>query len=75
LTINTKYNIADEVWYFKDSVPTKTEVKTIEVKIERLPRLRILIKYELLRDNNLIYEEKLFSSKIELYGSLEDEKH
>ena len=71
MTIETKYNPGDEVWYFRDSVPTGTEIKSIHIKIEKLPRTNILIKYELLRERQQIHEKNIFKTQIELYGSLE----
>jgi len=75
MIVETKYEPRDEVWYFRNSVPTKTEVKSIHIKIEKLPRTKIIIKYELLREKTQIHEKDLFPSQIDLYGSLENETH
>ena len=72
MNLQTKFNLKDKVWYFKDSVPTKTEIKAIHVKAEKTTRLNILIQYELLRESKYIHEENLFLTQQELYASLED---
>ena len=72
MELQTKFEIRDTVWYFKDQVPTQSEVKAIHIKIEKLPRTMILIKYELLRERTQIHEENLYQSQQELYGSLGD---
>jgi hypothetical protein len=71
MNIETKYEPSDEVWYFKDSAPTMTEVKSIHIKIEKLLKTNILIKYELLREQKLIHESSIFKTQQELYVSLE----
>jgi len=70
MEIKTKFEIRDEVWYFKDSIPTKSEIKSIDIKISKVPRTNILIKYELLREKMLIHENNLFITQQELYSSL-----
>jgi len=70
MNIKTGFEPRDEVWYFKDSIPTKTEIKAIHIKVDKVLRTNIIIKYELLREKTLISEEKIFSSQIDLFGNL-----
>ena len=71
MELNTKFEVADEVWYFKDQIPTRTEIKAINIKVEKVPRLNVLIKYDLMRERVAIHEGSLFLTQAELYGSLE----
>jgi len=73
MIIETRFEPRNEVWYFKNSVPTKTEVKKIFVEVIKSPKEIISISYAVLRDTSLIPEDKLFFSQIELYSSLGDD--
>ena len=72
MTIQTKFEPKEQVWYFRDKVPTQTEIKAIHIKIDKVPRTNIIIKYELLRETTYIHEGYLFRTQQELYASLED---
>jgi hypothetical protein len=72
MLIETKFEPRDEVWYFKNTVPTKTEVKKIFIEVIKSPKEIVSITYAVLRDTSIIPEDKLFLSQIDLYASLED---
>jgi len=72
MLIETKFEPRDEVWYFKNTVPTKTEVKKIFIEVLKSPKEIVSITYAVLRDTSIIPEDKLFLSQIDLYASLED---
>ena len=72
MLIETKFEPRDEVWYFKNAVPTKTEVKKIFIEVLKSPKEIVSITYAVLRDTSIIPEDKLFLSQIDLYASLED---
>ena len=75
MTVQTKYEPREAVWYFKDSVPTQTEIKAIHIKIDKTPRTNTIIKYELLREKTHIHEGYLFSTQQELYSSVQCLSH
>lgn len=69
MTIETKYNIGDEVWFMDDLQPTSGEILMID--IERYKRMQFT-KYTVALCDVLtsFYEDKLFPTKEELLKSL-----
>lgn len=70
MQINTKFDPKDIVWYLNKNVPTQTEVKSVNIKIENLSRLNIIIKYDLLRERTPIHENSIFETQKDLYASM-----
>lgn len=70
MTIETKYNIGDEVWFQDhEEHPIKNDILGIEIETYKHKQL---IKYLFEQDGFLftIYEEDLFPTKEELLKSL-----
>ena len=70
MTIETKYNIGDEVWVYHDKKPTKVVIRMISYYCRKWGHL---LKEEImyLTDGYCSFsEELLFSSKEELLNSL-----
>ena len=70
MTIETKYNIGDEVWFADQGQPLYREVVMIEPRIRKD---RQIIKYYVDFDDvrlAIFYEEDLFPTKEELLKSL-----
>ena len=72
MNIQTKYEINDEVWYFNNQAPTRTEIKAVLITVRKTPRTNVIIKYEVLRNSTALHENALFGTQIELYSSLEE---
>lgn len=70
MQLSSEFKISDEVWYFKNSVPTKSEIKEIHIKVAKTPRMNIIVKYLLMRDTVMIHEQNLFRTQQDLYYSL-----
>jgi len=68
MTITTNFEIGDEVWYFKDGIPTNSVVKEIQIDVKMN---KVFIKYMVLRDRNYLQESIFYKDQRELYGSLE----
>ena len=71
MTIETKYNIGDEVWVMSDGKPTQGKVKWIDVHIGRLGEEQIIdIRYQVLSYDTPYSESVLSPTKEELLKSL-----
>lgn len=69
MTIETKYNIGDEVWFFAEGEPCNMEILAISVEKYKD---NCFIRY-MLSDNGFpfeLYEQDLFPTKEELIKSL-----
>lgn len=74
MTIETKYNIGDEVWFMKENKPTTRVVNFIEIIV--LPtKSKSFIRYGLKRgsDAERVVESLLFPTKEELIKSFYNE--
>ena len=69
MTIETKYNIGDEVWFYEGIVSTKGEIGSIDVT---MTEKKLLIRYDIITPIALYFlsEKKLFPTKEELLKSL-----
>lgn len=71
MTIETKYNVGDEVWVMCDSKPTKGKAKWIDIHIGRLGEEQIIeIRYQVLSYDTPYSEGLVFPTKEELLKSL-----
>ena len=69
MTIETKYNIGDEVWSYYNMMPKKMIITHINVYCRKRKTLKIEIRYVL--DNVISVDERiLFPTKEELLKSL-----
>ena len=71
MTIETKYNIGDEVWLMKENKPTKRVVDFIEI-IAASTTSKSFIQYGLKIEGDVerVVESRLFPTKEELLKSL-----
>lgn len=71
MTIETKFNIGDEVWFMKENKPTKKVVDFIEI-ITASTTSKSFIQYGLKMEGVVerVAEKYLFSTKEELLKSL-----
>lgn len=71
MTIETKFNIGDEVWFMKENKPTKKVVDFIEI-ITASTTSKSFIQYGLKMEGVVerVTEKYLFSTKEELLKSL-----
>lgn len=61
MTIETKFNIGDEMWVMRDGKPTKGNVKWIDIHIGRLWEEQIIeVRYQVL-SYDTPYSESLVS--------------
>lgn len=69
MTIETKYNIGDEVWFYRGTAPTKGEVGSIDVT---MTKDHILIRHDIITSIALYFlpEKDLYPTKEELLKSL-----
>lgn len=70
MTIETKYNIGDEVWFQDEKQPVNNEILGIEIETYKHKQL---IKYLFEQDGWFLFtvcEEDLFPTKEELLKSL-----
>ena len=71
MTIETKYNIGQEVWVVCDGKPTQGTVKWIDIHIGRLGEEPITeVRYQVLSYETPYSEGLVFSTKEELLNSL-----
>ena len=71
MTIETKYNIGDEVWVDVNGTPTQGKVKWIDIHIGRLGGEQIItVRYQVLSYETPYSEGLVFPSKEELLKSL-----
>ena len=71
MTIETKYNVGDEVWVMSDGKPTKGNVKWIDIHIGRLGKEQIIeVRYQVLSYDTPYSEGLVFPTKEELLKSL-----
>ena len=70
MTIETKYNIGDEVWFMNEGEPTSERIVTID--IEQYERKQFVEYTAVLSDVILtsFYEQEVFPTKEELLKSL-----
>lgn len=78
MTIETKYNIGDEVWVINTIYIEKGIIHAIDVsaRMEHGIITRKCVSYDVIIDNCLFtfYEHEIFSTKEELLKSLKDDK-
>ena len=67
MTVNTKFNIGDQVWYMSDNRPNESDITGLSISINESGRPTI--EYTL-HFNEKIGEAYLFSSKEELIAAL-----
>lgn len=69
MTIETKYNIGDEVWFYRGTAPTKGEIGSIDVT---MTQNYLLIRYDIITSIALYFlsEKDIFLTKEELLKSL-----
>ena len=70
MTIETKYNIGDEVWFQDEKQPVNNEILGIEIETYKHKQL---IKYLFVHDGWFLFtvcEDDLFPTKEELLKSL-----
>lgn len=70
MTIETKYNIGDEVWFMNEGKPTSEKI--VRIDIERY-ECKQFIEYTVILCDVILtsfYEEEVFPSKEELLKSL-----
>lgn len=69
MTIETKYNIGDVVWFYIGTALTKGEIGSIDATMTEKD---LLIRYDILTPIELYFlpEKELFSTKEELLKSL-----
>lgn len=67
MTVNTKFNIGDQVWYMSDNRPNESDITGFSISIDETKHLTI--EYTL-HFNEKIGEQYLFSTKEELIASL-----
>lgn len=65
MTIETKYNIGDKVWYWFNN---HIEIDSIIVQI--LIGLDMKVRYRCYNSHNIFYEDELYPTKEELLKSL-----
>jgi radical SAM superfamily enzyme YgiQ (UPF0313 family) len=71
MTIETKYNIGDEVWVVSDGAPTQGKVKWIDIHVGRLGEEQITeVRYQVLSYETPYSEGLVFPTKEELIKSL-----
>lgn len=81
MTIETKYNIEDEVWFMWDNKPTCQKIAAMEVYVREkvIPRYYVepyeidpirVVNSDVIPYNRRFYEYQLFSTKEELLKSL-----
>lgn len=71
MTIETKYNIGNEVWVMSDGKPTQGKVKWIDIHIGRLGKEQIIeVRYQVLSYDTPYSEGLVFPTKEELLKSL-----
>ena len=71
MTVETKYNIGDEVWVMSDGKPTQGKVKWIDIHIGRLGEEQIIeVRYNVLSYDPPYSESLLSPTKEELLKSL-----
>jgi hypothetical protein len=76
MTIETKYNIGDEVWLMWYNKPVQTQVKQVKTLTKEVYKFCIkifketTIEYVIKEDSALIPECKLFPTKEEWLNSL-----
>lgn len=71
MTIETKYNIGDEVWVAVDGKPTQGKVRYIDAICSRLgSELRYAIRYGVISYEAPYYEAAVFPTKEELLKNL-----
>lgn len=69
MTIETKYNIGDEVWIFYNMMLEKMIITHINIYCRKRETLKTEIRYVL--DNSISFDERvLFSTREELLKSL-----
>ena len=70
MTIETKYNIGDEVWFMNDGEPTSERI--VRIDVERYEQKQYVEYTVVLSDVILtsFYEQELFPTKEELLKSL-----
>ena len=70
MTIETKYNIGDEVWFMNDGEPTSERI--VRIDVERYEQKQYVEYTVVLSDVILtsFYEQELFPTKEELLNSL-----
>jgi hypothetical protein len=68
MTIETKYNIGDEVWFYRGAAPTKGEIGSVEAT---RTNTHLLIRYDIITPIALYFiaECDLFPTKEELIKS------
>lgn len=69
MKIETKYNIGDEVWFYRGTAPTKGKIESIDVT---MTGKHLLIRYYIITSIALYFlsEKDLFPAKEELLKSL-----
>lgn len=71
MTIETKFNIGDEVWYLYNNKVSSGKIETIRAKVSTIERFNFIHYYIISSTESLTLEEKsVFSSKEELIKSL-----
>lgn len=72
MTIETKYNIGDEVWFITKYNPEKANAKVCAVNIYILTNGDVVIKYDITKGGYhwVRTEQELFPTKKELLKSL-----
>lgn len=66
MTIETKYNIGDEVWVYYNMKPTKMTITHINFYCRKREKIKTEIRYVL--DNSISFDERvLFPTKEELW--------
>lgn len=70
MTIETKYNIGDEVWFMNEGEPTSEKI--VRIDVEQYERKQFVEYTVVLSDVILtsFYEQELFPTKEELLKSL-----
>lgn len=67
MTIETKYNIGQDVWVVSDGKPTQGKVRWIDIHIGRLGEEQITeVRYQVLSYDTPYSEGLVFSTKEEL---------
>lgn len=73
MTIETKYNIGDEVWGIPNGEPLKMPIARIYVKVYKINDIHIFYEFDSVDYTNRTYrlpEYKVFPTKEELLKSL-----
>jgi len=74
MTIETKFNIGDEVWFMHNNKPLKVNIRVVNFSFETKASIKYLVSSKNQKINDeysiFVWEKDLFPSKQDLLNSL-----